>query len=303
MSGDITYTYPVGGPRFSKQACHLADSIQEFCAKPDIVTYLLNQERETVPDRHIALLEEKTTLVEGERPIEKYPISAKLGALIAGAKESNRPYLAHLDTDTLLLNDFNMAELGDKDVYLKPVDAGFLQWGRKDSFPDWEVLYEKRGMDFKGATIHSDIDNQPIPRMYNAGVVIAENGAFPERWLEMTRFVFDKFPHQRFSDQVALGLLFDTFDVGKLTQKHSFLMGGHYWCPSNINVLRYQDYPHLLRIPNPLVWMKLSRLGLTPKKLYKMDDGHTWRKALTRLINAFAFRHPKFREKFGVPFW
>jgi len=301
MSKKITYTFPVGGERFSTKACYLTKSIQTFCTSPDIVTYLLPKERETVPDVQLDFLETNTTLVEKERPIPDYPISAKLGAFVAGSEISDRDYLMHIDTDTLFLNDITIPENNTSEVYMKPVDMGFLQWGKKKSYTKWEALYEKIDIKFQAPSIQSDIDGKPIPHVYNAGVVIAENDTFPQQWLKLTRFVFNEFPDQRYSDQVALGLLYHKYNIGYLTQKHSYLMGGHYRCPSNINVIRYQNFTNLLRIPNSTIWRKLIKIGVDPFKLYS-GERRAIQKMIGQVIRIPFFKNRKLRRIFGIPF-
>ena len=241
-------------------------------------------------------MEKNTKLIEGQRPIPNYPISAKLGAFCAGAKHSDRPYLLHLDSDTLLLNDFKPINQNDADVFLKPVDLGFIFWGSEESYERWKYLYSEIGKEFPGITLKSSIDKKPIPPFYNAGVVLAKNNGFASDWLEMTKFVHNEYPDQRFSDQVALGLLSDQLKINRFTEKESWIMGGHYWCPTDVNVLRYQTFEQLARTNNPYIWKKLLDIGITLQKLYKIEDKFLL-KLMFRYYRAMKFRQPWVRKK------
>ena len=272
MASDLTYTFSVGNEQFARKACYLAQSIRTYATDPHIVSFVATQERDDIPAEHLRFLEEQTTLVEGERPIEGYPISDKLAAFKRGTELSERPYVVHLDSDTLLMNDVDAhrGASGDRaEVYLKPVDfAGY--WGSARSFSDWESLYRLVEADFPGVAIRSTMDNREIPPYYNAGVVVAENGSFAADWIETTRRVHDsivelhgeEWAKRKYADQIALGLLSHEFELGRLDDDDSRVLSLSLLVPDDVNVLRYQEFDRLHRITNTTLIEKFSETGV-----------------------------------------
>lgn len=298
---NVTYTFPVGGQQFAEKAVYLLKSMINNITDPDIVTYITPEEVRTLHDDYIKFFDQNTHLIIGPRPIDDYPISAKLAAFRAGANHSQREFIVHLDSDTLLMSDLSLSNKEKHDVYLKPPDMVLRRWEDVNQ-EDWVSIYKELDVVFPGYTMTSDICQQDTPPFYNAGVVVTRDRDFPDDWINMTRIVHERFPYQRFSDQVALGILSREYDVGDLTQKDSFIVDGHYWCPSDIRIMRYQDYINFCTILNPFIWIKMLDIDINPIDILRNEEKAS-RKVLGRFLRVAGYRNQyliPYLEKLGV---
>ena len=273
--GQITYSFPIGGKEFAENAKWVARSIKKHCSDPHIVVGIRPEEREEISD---SVLEEVKDIVDDfieiERPREEYPISIKIENLVRAAKISDRDFIVHLDSDVLVMSDLTklIPETRNQGwMKVKEVDFGAQYWGGTESEKDWKYLFDEIGEEYPGRIFNSTIDDRDIPPFFNAGFVMAPNTDFANDWLEMTKLVWDNF-ETPYSDQIALGLLSMRYDRKVLTNKNSLNLPGSLYVPTKIDVLRYEEIYHLLRLSNPLVIKKVLDLGLNPYSYFNMIE-------------------------------
>jgi hypothetical protein len=188
--------------------------------------------------------------------------------MVAGSEWSDGDVVIHLDSDVLILSDpVQVVNPGEKENWMqvKPVDFANEYWSSDASFDDWRQFFREGGHHFPGFVSQSTIDKSEIPPLYNAGVVIAPVGNFASDWVEMTKLVW-KHVETRYADQIALGLLQSKYERRKLRELDSWNLPGRLRTPNDITILRYEDFHHLLRVPNGQIWKKLITLGLNPVK-------------------------------------
>lgn len=270
----VTYSFPLGGPDFAENAKWLAKSIIQNCEDPNIVVGVRPNEWESVSDSILEEMEQLVDeLIEVERPRENYPISVKIQNMVEAAKISDRDFIVHLDSDVFVLNDISDI-VPDEDTQwmkVKEVDFGSQYWGSEDSEGSWRRLFEDVGAHYPGRIYKTTLDDIEIPPFFNAAMVVAPNSGFPQDWLEMTKYVWDEYQTD-YSDQIALGLLSKDYEKKDLDDLNSWNLPGNLFVPSNVDVLRYEEFSHLLRVPNLGVWRKILSSGLNPLDYFDIYD-------------------------------
>ncbi|WP_347720773.1 glycosyltransferase [Candidatus Nanohalovita haloferacivicina] len=244
-----TVSYPVGGSDFAEKALDLTNSIRRNSDEVKIVTGIREEEKDEIDEETLREIKEKTEMHTIRRSTEKYPISAKISTMKKASEEVDSDILIHLDSDVFVVD--NIEDIfkirNDKDFLAKPVDFGNQHYACKKSFKQWQEIANALNKDFKGLKYRSTIDNNRIPPYFNAGVVVSFNDEFPKRWAQVTDKVYE-ITQSRYSDQIALGLLEQEFKRGKIEEKKSYNLPGHFRVPENVEILRYEDYNHLLRL-------------------------------------------------------
>ena len=288
MSNNITYSYSIGGSEFVDKAYYLTESLRRNVTEPHIVTYLLERETDEIGADYLAYFNRTTELVVGSRPIKDYPISAKLAAANAAAELSSRDLIVQVDTDTVVLNEFHDDTFdSDAAAYLKPVDIGNQYWGLERSESDWAALYDRIGHAVPSRRILSSVDKLNIFPYYNAGTLVIRDFQFARDWLETTRLVRDE-STTRYADQIALGLLASQYEVDRLNERSSWILPLRLRCPKDVNVLRYQDFYHLIRVLNPTVRDNLRKIGILDE--VDATDKSTYLNAALQLYKTFRLR-------------
>jgi hypothetical protein len=123
-------------------------------------------------------------LVDIESPFgQDYPIGNKLAAV--GVRTEAAATL-FLDSDILCLRAFAPAVLQTAGVLAKPSDLDTFKAGPKE----WQAVYGLFGLRAPDVRVVTTVSEETIIPYFNAGVLVAGNGAeFSEVWLETARII------------------------------------------------------------------------------------------------------------------
>lgn len=250
MSHDIVFSLAVGDENIAKKSKYLVKSIRRNYADAPILAYLVESERSQLSSDTVAFFREKTTLHVGKFPNSEYPISSKLKAMMLASNEFNFEYLVLLDSDTIVVDKIEkyLNNTRSAEVYVKPVDGS----GKWDSVSEWEEVISEMNYSMPSYNTVSTVDKNRIFPFYNAGVVITTNSKFPLKWLDLTLAVYDTAEKGDifFSDQVALGLLSQTFEFREMSEIENYPVWAYRFVPKDATILHYHRYETLTKIKN-----------------------------------------------------
>ena len=258
MSKNIGVVFAFGPGELELQAWSLIRSLRHFGDFDEILAYTTTEEIGTVSEALKTELETDCIIQSGPKPLDSYPISIKQAALSRAASILDTDYLLCLDTDILVLDGFDVPEC-NSDLYLKPVDIGGQYYGSEQSYTEWRSLAETFGMSFPGATTKSTVDKKPIPPYWNAGMVLTRNNDFPDKWLSLTKALFEKHNTGYFTDQVALGLLSTEYEVCEVGEQYNYPLTHRVFVPDSISILHYNTFYQLARIYDPRIFRKILK--------------------------------------------
>lgn len=263
--------------RLEWQVKRLIRSLSKYVPESEVVVFVPTSSFGDLSQDTIQLLGRTTTVVTGEIPIQKYPISALIQAFVKAEEVSNAKRIVALDTDTVFTNRMQIPEGGD--TWLRSADVGAQYWTTDSAWKDWEQLYEKFDLSLPETNdrLIASVDNKNIPPYWNSGVVATTDLSLPTRWLDITRKIHrdDSLPvgsSEFFLDQISLALAVRSNDVRELPVEANFPLGGSVWIPSEVQVIHYGDERNLSRIICPELRRKLRELDalppLTPSSLW-----------------------------------
>lgn len=257
---ELTVVFAAGPNRFEAMSLWLARSV-DAVSNHALMVFVPKREEAAMSEGALTELRELSTeLVIGEVTIPEYGQSAKLDAFVAAKDRFEPPYLL-LDTDTLLLNPIQ-SPLDGRDVVAKPVDMGAQFWGSDAARAKWEELYTTHGFELPDAVVKTTVDEREIVPYFNAGVVGTNVRSFPDRWLNLTKSVYEKIDHAFFSDQVALAIAMYDKNYGLLNENDNYPGTLRLLFPTDIRVLHYHNLDVLLRVRNQTHRQVFSQIGL-----------------------------------------
>jgi hypothetical protein len=265
MSHEFAFAVTVGTEPISEKAMCLVKSLRRLYPEAPILTYVTDAELPGIPDETVDFFRTNTTLRTGGFPRDDYPISAKLRAMTLASDLFEFDYLAMLDADTVLLrplDDF-IDSSPSGDVYAKPVDIS----GKWDTEADWRQVVSATGYEMPRRRTVSTVDKRRIIPFYNAGVVITTDPAFPEEWLALTVSVYDSIEDGNpvFSDQIALGLLAQRYDLVELTDLENYPLHLYPTLSPDTVLIHYHDYASLTKVRDDDVLDILDEIDLSEK--------------------------------------
>jgi hypothetical protein len=265
MSHEFVFAITVGTEPISEKATCLVKSLRRLYPDAPILTYVTEAELPQLPDATVDFFRANTTLRTGGFPRDDYPISAKLQAMALASDLFDFEYLAMVDADTVLLRPFDdfLDSSPGGDVYAKPVDLS----GKWDTEADWQQVVSKTGFEMPRRRTVSTVDKRRIIPFYNAGVVITTDPAFPAEWLDLTVSVYDSIEEGNpvFSDQIALGLLAQRYDLVELTDLENYPLHLYPTLSPDTVLVHYHDYASLTKVRDEDVLAILEDIGLAEK--------------------------------------
>lgn len=274
QSTDIGFAITADSGELELQADILLRSIRQIYPDAPVLVFVPNSSIEDIKDSVLERWEASATLKTGPFPIPEYPISAQIKALVEAEHQFNTQYLVTLDTDTILLDYLNI--YGPGNVWIRPVDVGAQYWASKDSLDRWKALYQNFDYELPEPFIQhtASVDQQMIPPYWNSGVIITTDRTLPSRWLEYTKTVFNdsSLPISRkefFIDQITLSLAVSENDVGHLTERENFPLGGRIIIPKGTAIVHYGDRHNLTRVLQPKIRSKFKDLQALPEMSFK----------------------------------
>lgn len=241
----LTYAFSTGPGDLENQACFLLKSIQTYTsASPgDIVIYVVDSEIDRLSKGVLSYFDENASIVRGPMPNPDFPLSASHGALVAASRETTNDYIILLDTDTVVLDDIEIQNSSQADLFLKPADLGDRYWASPESINDWKSLYDKYNFDIPAFRVRSTVDNQQMLPYYNGGVILTANNDFPERWLNLSREIHGNLPLSNyFSEMVALALLSSDYSVDVMSEEYNYPLHMHLTVPTGTKVVHYNNF-------------------------------------------------------------
>jgi len=277
--------FAAGDGCLATQSLLLSRSIRQYLDADYVTVFIPSEECSEIPDKVLNELHNHHHVVYGDIPIPDYPISSKIKALeIAESRSISGPKML-LDTDTLVLDNFQLKI--NVDVGAAPVDiATNRYWATDESEYEWKRLQDHFDLEDSSESVRTIVDKQEIRPYYNAGVVISTISDFGQTWLSWTRDIHNKIDSNVINaDQIALGLLSQKYDFVSLDKLYNFPASYYYWFPSDIKILHYYQLPYLIRVFNPKVTSKLSEIGV----LSEIEDHKTTRNLI---MSGYGFKRP-----------
>jgi len=266
MAADLAFVFAAGDGHIGRQSVHLLRSIRRYHPDAPVYAYVPDDERESMDETVHEELRDGATVLDGEIPVEGYPISTKVGAVAAAEDAADAAHLLMLDTDTVLLDAIDVHHDREADLYLKPVDVGRQFWGRERSRERWRTLYDRYDVPFPDWRVESTFDGIEMLPYWNAGLVLESlaDGGIGEEWLRYTRELHGEIPYDRHADQVALGLVSAVPDrsVAVLDGRYNWPLHLRLSCPAGVRVLHYHKRRELSVVRDDAVRAALAAVGL-----------------------------------------
>ncbi|PSQ39138.1 hypothetical protein BRD13_04205 [Halobacteriales archaeon SW_5_70_135] len=268
MPADLAFVFAAGDGHVGRQSVHLLRSIRRHHPDAPVYAYVPGNERESMDGAVHEELHDGATVLDGEIPVEGYPISTKVGAVAAAEDAADADYLLMVDTDTVLLDAIDVHQDYDREanLYLKPVDVGRQFWGRERSRDRWRALYDRYDVPFPDWRVESTFDGIEMLPYWNAGLVLESlaDGGIGEEWLRYTRELRGEIPYDRHADQVALGLVSaaPNRSVGVLDGRYNWPLHLRLSCPPDVRVLHYHKRRELSVVRDETVRTELAAVGL-----------------------------------------
>jgi hypothetical protein len=184
--------------------------------KKEIFVFVVEDEKDDIEDDVLEEVDDKATLIQGEMPNEEYPLSAAHGALKMASEVSDKDYLLLLDTDMLVLDDIEVHERIDRELFLTPATVSHKFWNSKEkSNEEFRSLFDKYGYDYpEDKNLRSNYGREEINPHYNGGFILTKNNDFPERWLNLSKEVHGKLPKRNISSEmVSLSMLATEYET------------------------------------------------------------------------------------------
>lgn len=285
MQTDIAFVIAVGRGKTLDKSFYLAKSIRYFYPDAEIYAFVAEEERAEIPREKLFAIETYSTLIYGYIPMKEYIFTVKHQALILAGAQTNAKYLACLDSDMLLLNQFNLDD--GYDMFVCPVDVGNTSWGRESSAPLWKELYNHVGSPFPDYRLRALKDNYLMHPYFNGGFVITTDHSFGSKWLNLTKEVFEKIPeydkyvdeyggkskrsrfllkkipYSHWTEQVTLTLLASKYNTKILDYSYDYPLNIMWSCPSETRLIHYHDQRNFVKLRRPEHKCLLKDIGIT----------------------------------------
>jgi len=255
---DLTYAFAIGPAELARQSKWLLQSIRANTSAEtaDIVTYVVDSERDAIPNETLDYIDRNSTLVEGEMPNPEYPLSAAHAALIEATTRSQHPYTLLLDTDTVLIDDISVHKRYDSDLFAvpEPVDSGY--WASPESLQDWQSLVDRHDINLDSDERARMSNHRPFP-YYNSGVILVDSDSdFPKEYRDLSKRLYDGLQQdQYYADMVALSLLANEYETEILPDSFNWLQKAYLRSPpDDVKIIHYPETMSLYRsLQNPMV--------------------------------------------------
>lgn len=195
-------------------------------------------------------------------PLPDYPLSAFYATGRACVEETDDDeWFALLDTDTIVLNDISDGFDPSHDLAAKPVDfhpnrVGLSEYTIRRAFEIGDVSIPQESL---RSTVDKKVTSPPL---YNGGVLFINNKAVIESWIDLTSDLYEEFPDEFFIEQLALAVVSVNFEVQELTEQFNFPLPQRLWTPHTTRILHYHEPIEMSYVMNPLVYHKLSKIGV-----------------------------------------
>jgi len=269
MSADLAFVFAAGDGQIGRQSVHLLRSIRRHHPDAPVYAYVPVDERDAMAADIREALTDGATVLNGEIPVEGYPISTKIGAIAAAEDATDADHLLMLDTDTVLLDVINVHGERDANLYLKPVDVGRQFWGRNRSRERWLKLYDRYEIPVPEWRVESTFDGIEMFPYWNAGFALEslDSGGIGEEWLRYTQDLYGEIPYDRHADQVALGLVSAVpgRSVAVLNDRYNHPLHLRLSCPADVQVLHYHNRRELAVVRDASLRRELAAVGLNPE--------------------------------------
>lgn len=268
LEGNSVYCFTID-ENIEEMGTWLCKSIVKNSPKSDIIVYTSNLEN--LSEETSSLLKDNCShIIEGEIPIEDFPISYKIEALQQAEKLSDKDYKILLDTDTILLNPLEIPNIKEQEqVLVKPADFGAKYWCHEDSIPEWKKYSKIIEKEYSYKKVKSRRDNKKILPFWNSGVVISKNYNIGKEWLEIHKKLKENknFRETFFSDQIALALTIMDKNKTQIKEENNFLIGGRLSIKEKPNLLHYGKKRNINTIKNKNIKNDLDNIGIPIRSL------------------------------------
>lgn len=244
---NVAFCFPVGGEKYIQESVYLARSINHFLPESEIFVGIKKGEKDKLDQDLLDELEDLATVVKFEVLRENYPEIKKTATMEAASKETVKDNIICLDTDLLVCGDVveaisDSVEGLEKDwMVVKTANYGSGRHILGGDSEEWQELYNNFDVDFPGFMYESSYDKKKIPPYFAGGVVATDSKEFCKQWNKITAEVYDILG-TRYSDQVALGILSRSYDIGIFEDRY-------FW-----------DTPSVLKSPGEEVLIHYSKL-------------------------------------------
>jgi len=286
----VTVALASGKGSLAGQSLCLIQSLQLFTEVDRIVISIPQSERPEIAPQKLKSLSQHAVINYPPVPIPGYPVSVKASALKHAMTYDDDWYIL-LDTDILVMDELSSLLNTSGNLRIKPVDIGRNEWAANNDAA-WESLYADSGRKWPGRVWRSTVDNQPIPPYWNSGVVMTKDPTLADKWLELTKFVYERYPGEFFVDQISLGILSTDYHVDPLPSAANHPLPHYRWTPTGTKVLHYHDLDRLRRILNPSIRNRVSQTGILKSEIMP-----SWSQMLRIMAGRFAYN---MQNKLGV---
>jgi hypothetical protein len=270
-------------PHLEEQARWLLQSIQSNTSvqPEEIFIFLADSEKDDTDS--LSYFRKRGSIISGEIPNKKYPLSALHKALEIACEKSTNEYVVCLDTDTVVLQDLQLPTTDADLMAAFDNDIGSF-WSRQESQNDWEKLHKKYDIDFEDSI-----------RWFNGGVIVVNtSSSFPQDWKRISDDLYKEIEQEKyFAEMIALGLLSNKYKFKELSEKKNYMQGIHLDPPTkNTEVIHYIDKINIYRsLFNPRIKQKLQHTDIITD-LRKIPEYRIYYKLLTSYAKAFRSSHP-----------
>jgi hypothetical protein len=295
---NLTYTFAIGPGHLAQQARWLLQSIyaNTDASADDIVTYVVEDERDDIGAETLEYFEERSTVIEGEMPNPEYPLSAAHAALVAATKHSNNHYTVVLDTDTVVIDDISVYENADADLFLVPPPISTLFWtDPQQSRTAWLELYDEYDIDGPDFRVNTTVHGGETLPYFDSGVIVVRNDTdFPERWRDLSKSIHGNLPESNYyCDNVSIGLLSNEYKLETLSELYNYTQKAYINpAPDDVKVIHYNETMSLYRsLRNPSVKERLESTDIAdyfsnmPRNEFRLS-------LLKSYIKAYELSHP-----------
>ncbi|WP_128475805.1 hypothetical protein [Halorussus pelagicus] len=247
----------------SQQASALARSLADQYPETSIYAHVVSSERSRISDTALETINEHAEIIDGEIPIDGYPVSSKLDALVRATERTTEP-VVFLDSDIIVLNQFSEFENGiSADLSAKPVDISTQYWATEKLHEGWRSVYDAVAVEPPQEwQVQTTVDKKSILPYFNAGVVAVDSAAVARRWLEVTRIVRKVIADETtFADQIALGVIASQSDISfrELSEISNWPLPIRQGIGKSAAAVHYHSYSHVDRVWKPTVRRRLLR--------------------------------------------
>lgn len=257
-----TLTYALGRGKWAGMGLLLSRSIAKFAPGCEQIAFIPANEAPDIPSDVRRECASNGQVIEAKPPNPEYPIATKLKAFELAAERSETDHTVLLDTDTLVLDELTQLGCGTGNLHVRPAFFRSRRWETGMGEVMNREVFKEFGFKFPTETVTSAVDGKEMPACWNAGVIGTTDRDLPRELLDLTLEVHERFPDQRFADQIALAMLATELDTAILSEVDNYPAGYRLRFPSNIRILHYHAFHHLSRICNGTLQRKFQRIAV-----------------------------------------